>query len=153
MSGPRPTGVTILALFELGAGAATSALAARDLGVVYSFIASNGLDPLRFPDFLSFFAALFAVGVAAAAIAYGLWAGKGWGWTLGSYLGVAYMVFFVGFLSYFVAQYSDNYIEFQAGAFYLAVSVAAVFYLDRAGVKAHFGRVPEGGGGNAPPDI
>ncbi len=140
MNTPRPVGLVVLTLAEAAGGALTAALAARDLGVVYAYISLSGDSLLHFPDFLSYFSILVAVGLAAAASAYGLWTGKWWGWTLGSYLGVAYMVFFVGFLSYFLAQYNDNYTEFQAGAAYLAVSVAAVFYLDRAYIKARFGR-------------
>jgi hypothetical protein len=145
LSSPRPTGLVVLALAEAVGGALTAALAARDLGVVYAYVSLSGIGLLHFPDFLSYFSTLVAVGLAAAASAYGLWTGRRWGWTLGSYLGVAYMVFFVGFLSYFLAQYDDNYTEFQAGAVYLAVSVAAVFYLDRAHIKARFGRAPDPG--------
>ncbi|MDG6956316.1 MAG: hypothetical protein JRN30_03195 [Nitrososphaerota archaeon] len=153
MSSPRHVGVTVLALVEAAAGVYTAAIAAYDFNVVYSFISSYGLDPLRFPDFLSYFAILFAVGCAAVVIAYGLLAGKRWGWTLGSYLGVAYMVFAVGFGSYFVAQYSGDYSEFQAGIIYLLVSVAAVFYLDRPGVKARFGRGAHPDEPAPPPEI
>ena len=132
----------MLAVAEAGAGVFTAAVAAYDFNVVYSFIISFGLDPLRFPDFLSYFSILFAVGCAGVAIAYGLWRGKGWGWTLGTYLSVAYMVFAVGFGSYFVSQYGGDTSEFQASLVYLFASVAAVFYLDRPHVKAHFGRAP-----------
>ena len=153
MSSPRHVGVTVLALVEAAAGVYTAAIAAYDFNVVYSFIVSFGLDPLRFPDFLSYFAILFAVGCGAVVIAYGLLAGKRWGWTLGSYLSVAYMVFSVGFGSYFVSQYSGDYSEFQAGLLYLFVSVAAVFYLDRPSVKARFGRGGEPAGTAPPSEI
>jgi hypothetical protein len=153
LNAPRPLGLVILALAELAGGALTAALAVRNLDVVYAYVSLSGVSLIYFPDFLSYFSILFAVGLAAVAAAYGLWTGKGWGWTLGSYLGVSYMVFFVGFLSYFIAQYGDNYTEFQAGVAYMAVSIAAVFYLDRAHMKARFGRSPDAQDSEAPSPI
>ena len=139
MSGKRPRWLTTLSLTESAVGVFTFCLGAYYLDVIHGLTSSFGLSPAHFPDFYSFFGLLTAIGAVAIAIGYGLWRGKGWGWTAGTYLGVAYLVLSLGFGSYFVSVYGD-YTEMQAGLAYLIVSLAAVLYLDRPGVKEFFGK-------------
>ena len=138
MKGSEPRGVKVVAALEVAGGMFTSGLSIYYLSIVYSYTSSLGRSPLQFPDFYSYFVGLAALGFAALPVAYGLWKGRGWGWTLGTYLGVAYMAFCIGLGSYFISTYGD-YTEIRAGLAYMGPSIGAVFYLDRPNVKEFFG--------------
>ncbi|MDG6988615.1 MAG: hypothetical protein JRN21_04730 [Nitrososphaerota archaeon] len=137
MSGAKPRGLTLLATAVATAGVVTFASAASYLQQIYAFTSSLGLSPIGFPDFYSYFGILMAVGAAAVPVAYGVWRGERWGLTAGTYFSVAYMVFYVGFGSYFVATYGD-YTELQAGLLYVVASGALVFYLERRSIRDYF---------------
>lgn len=137
MAVAKPRWLPIPAAVEAAVGALTLAGAVYYLQEIYAFTSSIGMSPLNFPDFYSYFGVLAAAAAAALAIAFGVWKRARWGFTAGTYLGVAYLVFCVGFGSYFVATYGD-YTEMVAGLPLLAASLALVFYLDRPGVRANF---------------
>lgn len=137
LAGVRPRGLDPLAVGVATAGVVTFLSAASYLQQIYAFTSSLGLSPVGFPDFYSYFGALMVVGAAAVPVAYGVWRGEKWGLAAGTYFSVAYMVFYVGFGSYFVATYGD-YTELQAGLLYVVASGALVFYLERGSVKDFF---------------
>ena len=138
----KPQGLTLLAAGEGVAGVVTLLSAVTYLQEIYSFTSSLGLQPSQFPDFYAYFGALAAVSAAALFIAYGLWRGRKWGFTVGNYFSVAYLVFCIGFGSYFVATYGD-YTEIEAGVLYLVMSGAVLLYLGRPQVKDFFEGVKE----------
>lgn len=138
MVGSRPDGVAALSLVEVLGGAGTVVIGAYFLNDVNSIVASVGLGLVNVPDFLTFFSAEVAMGATAIVAGYGLWARKGWGWALAIYLGVAVLVFGVGMEAYFLATYGD-FTETEAMLLPMAVSLGAVYYLDRPVAKEFFG--------------
>ena len=139
MAGSRPDGVAALSLMEVVGGAGTVAIGGYFLHAVNAIAASVGLGAASIPDFYAFFAAEMAVGALALPAGYGLWARKGWGWSLAVYLGVATLVFAVGMGAYFLAIYGD-FVETEAALLPMALSLGAVAYLDRPDARRFFSK-------------
>ncbi len=139
MAGARPDGVSALSLVEVVGGAGTMVIGAYFLNAVNAIAASVGLGVANVPDFYAFFAAEVALGALALPAGYGLWAQKGWGWTLAVYLGVSVLVFAVGMGAYFLATYGD-FTETEAMFLPMVTSLGAVAYLDRPALRSHFGK-------------
>jgi peptidoglycan/LPS O-acetylase OafA/YrhL len=139
MGGSRPDGVAALSLIEVVGGVGTIVIGAYFLNAVDSIASSVGLGLTNVPDFFTFFAAEVAVGALAIVAGYGLWTRKPWGWTLAIYLGVGVLVFAVGMGAYFLATY-DDFTETEAMFLPMAVSLGAVYYLDRPVAKVFFGK-------------
>jgi uncharacterized membrane protein (DUF2068 family) len=75
-------------------------------------------------------AALIALGIAYFVMAYGLWKGKGWAWTITlilSFIGIA-----LGIASIAVGNIG--------AIFHLIINIIVVYYLYRPYVKAFFGK-------------
>jgi peptidoglycan/LPS O-acetylase OafA/YrhL len=139
MGGSRPDGVAALSLIEVVGGAGTIVIGAYFLNAVDSIAASVGLGLANVPDFATFFAAEVVAGALAIVAGYALWTKKAWGWTLAIYLGVGVLVFAVGMGAYFLATYGD-FTETEAMLLPMAVSLGAVYYLDRPVAKGFFGK-------------
>jgi hypothetical protein len=116
-------GVTIIAILTVlggigflfsGIGAVAVAPFLSDLGIL-----SAGIG-----------ATLIALGIAYFVMAYGLWKGKGWAWTITlilSYIGIALGI--------------ASIVTGNIGAiFHLAINIVVVYYLYRPHVKAFFGK-------------
>jgi uncharacterized membrane protein (DUF2068 family) len=124
----RPTGVTIIAVLEiLGAlvmlfigGLALAlgeAAAASGLGLPSGLVAVLG-------------GIMLVLGLVMLVVAWGLWTGKGWAWTLA-------VVFIVLGIVVGVAQMVAGGYH---GIFTLIIQVIIVYYLFRPNVKAYFGK-------------
>ena len=75
-------------------------------------------------------AVLIALGIAYFVMAYGLWKGKGWAWTITlilSYIGIA-----LGIASIITGNI--------AAVFHLIINIIVVYYLYRPNVKMFFGK-------------
>jgi hypothetical protein len=139
MAGSRPDGVAALSLLEVVGGAGTVIIGAYFLNALAGIAASLGLGVANVPDFFAFFSAEVVIGALGVLAGYGLWARKGWGWSLAVYLGVCALVFCVGMGAYFLATYGD-FTETEAGALPVALSLGAVAYLDRPDLRSFFGK-------------
>lgn len=139
MASSRPDGVAAISLIEAIGGGGTVVIGAYFLNSVNAIAASVGLGPANVPDFYSFFAAEVVLGALAIPAAYGLWARRGWGWTMAVYLGVVVLVYAVGMGAYFLATYGD-FTETEAVILPMVVSLAAVAYLDRQDARRFFGK-------------
>ena len=119
----RPIGVTIIAILTIigGIGFLASGIAAV---VAAPFLSDmEGLSA-------GIGAALIALGIAYFVMAYGLWKGKGWAWTITiilSFIGIA-----LGFASIVVGNIG--------AIFHLIINIIVVYYLYRPYVKAFFGK-------------
>ena len=139
MAEPRPDALAALTLIEAIGGVGTVVIGAYFLVEVNAIAASVGLGFGNVPDFYAFFAVEVAAGALALPAAYGLWARRGWGWSLSVYLGIAVIVFALGMGAYFVATYGD-YTETEAALLPMVVSLGAVYYLDRPDSRRFFGK-------------
>ena len=139
MAQPKPDALAALSLIEAIGGVGTVVIGAYFLNEVNAIAASVGLGLGNVPDFYAFFAVEVAAGVLALPAAYGLWARRGWGWSLSVYLGVAVIVFALGMGAYFVATYGD-FTETEAALLPMAVSLGAVYYLDRPDSRRLFAK-------------
>lgn len=119
----RPLGVTIIAILTIigGIGFLASGIAAV---VAAPFLSDmEGLSA-------GIGAALIALGIAYFVMAYGLWKGKGWAWTITlilSYIGIA-----LGIASIITGNI--------AAVFHLIINIIVVYYLYRPNVKMFFGK-------------
>jgi len=119
----RPLGVTIIAILTIigGIGFLASGIAAV---VAAPFLSdTEGLSA-------GIGAVLIALGIAYFVMAYGLWKGKGWAWTITlvlSFIGIAFGI--------------ASIITGNIGAvFHLIINIIVVYYLYRPNVKAFFGK-------------
>lgn len=107
----RPLGVTVIAILTVIAGIAFAAIGAILLAVGIGF-------------------ALVALAIAYFVMAYGLWKGKRWAWTITLILSV------IGIISGIASIAGGN-----AGAvFHIIINVAIIYYLYRPNVKSFFGK-------------
>jgi hypothetical protein len=107
----RPLGVTIIAILTIigGIGFLASGIAGLSAGIG---------------------AALIALGIAYFVMAYGLWKGKGWAWTITiilSFIGIA-----LGVASIAIGNIG--------AIFHIIINAIVVYYLYRPHVKAFFGK-------------
>ena len=119
----RPLGVTIIAILTIigGIGLLASGIAAV---VATPFLSDmGGLSA-------GIGAALIVLGIAYFVMAYGLWKGKGWAWTITlvlSFIGIAFGI--------------ASIVTGNIGAvFHLIINIIVVYYLYKPNVKMFFGK-------------
>jgi uncharacterized membrane protein (DUF2068 family) len=109
----RPLGVTIITILTIIGG----------IGFLASGIAAVGLSA-------GIGAALIALGIAYFVMAYGLWKGKGWAWTITvilSFIGIA-----LGVASIAIGNIG--------AIFHIIINAIVVYYIYRPHVKVFFGK-------------
>ena len=113
----RPIGVTIIALLAILGGIA--------------FLAS-GLGTLVLIPLIGIFlgSGMFILGLAYFLMAYGLWKGKGWAWTLTLILSGIGIIIGIG--SIVVGNFGS--------IFHTIINAIIIYYLYRPNVKAFFNR-------------
>ena len=119
----RPIGVTIIAILTIigGIGFLASGIAAV---VAAPFLSDmEGLSA-------GIGAALMALGIAYFVMAYGLWKGKGWAWT------ITLVLSFIGIVLGIASIVTGNI----GAVFHLIINIIVVYYLYRPNVKAFFGK-------------
>jgi len=152
----RPRGVTIIAILIIIAGILSLLLG---IGlVVIGPLLMNGLqttssnlgsqiEPQIFGIiFLVFGAISLALGVANLVMAYGLWKGKGWAWTISIivlFIGIAVDIISVSITSaagVFSNTGSNLLGDIVSSIVSIGISAFIVYYLYRPHVKAYFGK-------------
>jgi uncharacterized membrane protein (DUF2068 family) len=119
----RPLGVTIIAILTIigGIGFLASGIAAV---VAAPFLSDmEGLSA-------GIGAALMALGIAYFVMAYGLWKGKGWAWT------ITLVLSFIGIVLGIASIVTGNI----GAVFHLIINIIVVYYLYRPNVKMFFGK-------------
>jgi uncharacterized membrane protein (DUF2068 family) len=119
----RPLGVTIIAILTIigGIGFLASGIAAV---VAAPFLSDmEGLSA-------GIGAALMALGIAYFVMAYGLWKGKGWAWT------ITLVLSFIGIVLGIISIVTGNI----GAVFHLIINIIVVYYLYRPNVKMFFGK-------------
>ncbi|MEM0011094.1 MAG: hypothetical protein QXP86_06605 [Nitrososphaerota archaeon] len=128
MQKERPFGVTVLAILEIiggliliGTGAFIGAAGMMAGMVPYVGWAFG-------PAFLALGVVIILIGLFSFVIAYGLWTGKGWAWTLALVLSIIGII--VGIFN------------LPGGIIGIIINVIIIYYLTRPHVKAFFGKAP-----------
>ena len=101
MQSPRPLGVTILAILTVISG----------IGFLVSII-------------------LVPLGIANLVMAYGLWKGKSWAWTITLILSAIGIIFAIASIA------AGNI----GAVFHIIINAVIIYYLYRPNVKAFFGK-------------
>src|SRR2546426_7806568 len=151
----RPRGVSIIAILIIIAGV-LSLLLGIGLVVIGPFLmngvqtTSSNLGSQIGPQilglvFLIFGGILLPLGVANLVMAYGLWKGKGWAWTISMivlFIGIAINIVSVSIPSV-TGVFSDTgsvLTRVVSGIVSIGISAFIVYYLYRPHVKAYFGK-------------
>ena len=124
----RPTGVTIIAVLEI-----LGALVMLSIGALALIAgeAAVGLGLGLLPGLVAVLGAVMLIlAIVMLGVAWGLWTGKGWAWTLA-------VVFIVLGIIVGVAQMIAGGYH---GILTLIIQVIIVYYLFRPNVKAYFGK-------------
>jgi len=108
----RPLGVTIIAVLLIVAGLISIVGGLILLIVLVGFV-------------------FLALGIAYLVMAYGLWKGKGWAWTISLILSV------IGIIMGIVYITQDN---LGGGIASIIINGLIIYYLNRPNVKAFFGK-------------
>lgn len=134
MATQRPFGVTILAileiiggLLELGVGALMFTAAAL-FGSLIPEEEVSGLGGFLTGLFSVIGIIFVIIGLIALFIAYGLWTGQGWAWTLCLIFSIIGII--IGILS------------LPTGIISLIINILILYYITRPHVKAFFGKGP-----------
>jgi len=137
MATERPFGVTILAILEVIGGILSLAAGAFMLFAAAAFgMMIPGEMPGGISGFVGLMMGLFSVigivvitiGLISFIIAYGLWNGRGWAWTLCLIFSIIGII--IGILS------------LPTGIISLIINILILYYLTRPHVKAFFGKGP-----------
>jgi membrane protease YdiL (CAAX protease family) len=137
----RPTGVTILTILQIISGIGEILLGTLLIlaYIVATVIVGGGF--LATALLLLGFVA-FGLGVLSFALAYGLWAGKGWAWGLsfvGAIIGLIFGVF--SLVSSLIGGLTlGNIAAIVAGIVPLILYLLIIVYLNTRNVRAFFGR-------------
>ncbi|MEM2928510.1 MAG: hypothetical protein QXP60_06065 [Nitrososphaerota archaeon] len=132
----RPLGVTILAILEAIGGIIYLAgilLIGLFLGMMTGFMPEEIPEMGFFGGFLGMIAlvgsiVLLILGLVSFLLAYGLWTGKGWAWTLTLIFSI------IGILL--------GLVSLPVGIITILINVVILYYLTRPHVKAFFGKAP-----------
>jgi hypothetical protein len=109
----RPLGVTIIAILMIISG-----IALLSTGAIL-LVVGIGVVPI-------------VLGIASFVMAYGLWKGKGWAWTITLILSV------ISIISAIVSIVFGG----SGAIINIIINAIIIYYLYRPNVKAYFGKVP-----------
>jgi len=149
----RPRGVTIIAILIIIAGV-LSLLIGIGLVAIGPFIMNvspnSNLGSQIEPQilglvFVVFGAISLALGVANLVMAYGLWKGKGWAWTISIivlFIGIAVDIISLSTTSAGVLSNTGSNLlgNIVSGIVSIGISAFIAYYLYRPHVKAYFGK-------------
>ncbi len=128
MQRERPFGVTVIAILEIIGGLVLIGLGAffAAVGMAAGVIPFFGL-PISIV-YIGLAIILIILGLIAFAIAYGLWTGKGWAWT------VALVFSIIGIII--------GLLNLPGGIINIIINAIIIYYLTRPHVKEFFGKAP-----------
>ena len=121
MRGPRPTGITILAILEILGGLALllGGAGLALVGAVAGFGLAAGLGGV-----------LFILGFGSFVVAFGLWNGRPWAWTIARALSV------INIITSGISIASGGF----GSIFGLLIALIIIYYLTRPHVRVYFGK-------------
>jgi len=120
----RPFGVTIIAILIIIAGVISLLIG----------IGSVAIGPLIGLVFVVTGAISLALGVAYLVMAFGLWKGKGWAWTIST------IVLFIGIVIDMISLPRRSVGDIVSSIVSIAINAVILYYLFRPHVKAYFGK-------------
>jgi hypothetical protein len=130
----RPLGVTIISILTILGGIGLLATGITPL-VAAPFLSDIGIDSNLSPAVLVVLSsgigiALTALGLAYFVMAYGLWKGKGWAWS------ITIVLSFIGIALGVVSIATGN----VGAIFHVIINAVVLYYLYRTHVKMFFGK-------------
>ncbi len=120
----RPFGVTIISILIIIAGVISLLIG----------IGSVAIGPLIGLVFVVTGAISLALGVAYLVMAFGLWKGKGWAWTIST------IVLFIGIVIDMISLPRRSAGDIVSSIVSIAINAVILYYLFRPHVKAYFGK-------------
>jgi len=120
----RPFGVTIIAILIIIAGVVSLLIG----------IGSVAIGPLIGLVFVVTGAISLALGVAYLVMAFGLWKGKGWAWSIST------IVLFIGIVIDMISLPRRSAGDIVSSIVSIAINAVILYYLFRPHVKAYFGK-------------
>lgn len=120
----RPFGVTIIAILIIIAGVIS----------LFIGIGAVAIGPLIGLVFVVIGAISLALGVAYLVMAYGLWKGKGWAWTIST------IILFIGIVIDIISLPRRSTGDIVSSIVSIAINAVILYYLYRPHVKAYFGK-------------
>jgi len=120
----RPFGVTIISILIIIAGVISLLIG----------IGSVAIGPLIGLVFVVTGAISLALGVAYLVMAFGLWKGKGWAWTIST------IVLFIGIVIDMISLPRRSVGDIVSSIVSIAINAVILYYLFRPHVKAYFGK-------------
>lgn len=120
----RPFGVTIIAILIIIAGVISLLIG----------IGSVAIGPLIGLVFVVTGAISLALGVAYLVMAFGLWKGKGWAWTIST------IVLFIGIVIDMISLPRRSAGDIVSSIVSIAINAVILYYLFRPHVKTYFGK-------------
>jgi len=139
MQSKRPTGVTIIAILNIIGGIIMliGGIALVAIGAVLPEAFEEGMGPGMSSGVLGALGVgmggiILALGIISFVVAYGLWKGKGWAWTLTVVLSI------ISIALNAISIASANF----GGIISIIISAVILYYLYRPHVKAYFGKGP-----------
>jgi lysylphosphatidylglycerol synthetase-like protein (DUF2156 family) len=129
----RPLGVTIISILTILGGIGFLATGIVPL-VATPFLSDSNVSPAVLVGLSSGIGiALIILGLAYFVMAYGLWKGKGWAWS------ITVVLSFVGIVLGVVSIATGN----VAAIFHIIINAVVLYYLCRTHVKMFFGKTTE----------
>lgn len=133
----RPLGVTIISILAILGGIGFLATGIAPL-IATPFLFDIGIDNEVSPAALVALSsgigiALIALGLAYFVMAYGLWKGKGWAWS------ITVVLSFIGIALGIVSIATGN----VGAIFHVIINAVVLYYLFRTHVKVFFGKTTE----------
>jgi uncharacterized membrane protein (DUF2068 family) len=134
----RPVGITVLTILQVISG-----IAEVGLGIIlvlgYVVLTALAGGSLFATALLLLGIVAFGLGVLSFVLAYGLWAGKGWGWVLSIVVAIIGLIF--GVLSLVSSLvFGGLTLENFAGLVPIILYLLVLVYLSTRNVRAFFGR-------------
>ena len=120
----RPFGVTIISILIIIAGVISLLIG----------IGSVAIGPLIGLVFVVTGAISLALGVAYLVMAFGLWKGKGWAWTIST------IVLFIGIVIDMISLPRRSAGDIVSSIVSIAINALIIYYPYRPHVKAYFGK-------------
>lgn len=134
----RPLGVTVLAILHI-----IGALVSFAVGIVAVWLGHQiSFEPIFDSRFLATYATFVVIiGIIFLLLAYGLWNGKSWGWSLLRFfllLGLLVGVISLALVLPFSA--GASFFDYAEAVISIAVNLLILYYITRPHVKAFFGK-------------
>ena len=133
----RPLGVTVLAILHI-----IGALISFAVGIVAVWLGHQiSFEPIFDSSFLATYATFVVIiGIIFLLLAYGLWNGKGWAWSLLRFFLLLGLLVGVISLALVLPFFAASFFDYTEVVISIAVNLLILYYITRPHVKGFFGK-------------